>query len=168
MYAELQQGIVDYLNTEEDIFGLPVIAEAPPNTEAEVDTHLKQEGVVLVVGKPRQTARPGHEVLVQVPLVVIENDEVNTNGEDGLNRQPEQIVVDIISSLDRYQPQAFWTPINARPFDRRDPEFGQWGYGVMVETKTLIVRDFAILADHNGNGIADHDWKVILTTNRGA
>lgn len=167
MYAELQQGICDYLEEEEDIYGLPVIAEAPPNTQKTVEERLTREGVVLMVGKPRQQARGASEVVVQIPLVIIENHEVNMNGEDGLERQPDQIITDIISSLDRYQPEAFWTPINARPFDSRDPEFGQWGYGVMVETKTLIVREWAILVDHNGNGISDASYRAFQTTNRG-
>lgn len=167
MYATLQQDIADYLNLEEDIFGLPVVVDAPPNTEETVDVHLKREGVVLVIGKPRQSSRGGCEVALQIPLMILENDVVNREGADGLDREPEQILADIISSLDRYQPQVFWTPINARPFDHRDPEHGLGAVGMMIETKTLIVRDFAILQDHNGKAIADADWSAILTTNRG-
>jgi hypothetical protein len=167
MYAALQQGIVDYLETEEDIFGLPVIPDAPPNTEETVDLRLKQEGIVLIVGKPRQTARGTHEVVVQIPMMILENDVVNRTGDDGLNREPEQVLADLISSLDRYQTQEFWTPIVIRPFDPRDPEYGHVAWGVVIETHTLLPREFAILVDHNGNAICDHNFKVILTTNRG-
>lgn len=167
MYAALQNDIKDYLDTEEDIFGLPVLVDAPPNTEETVDIHLKREGVCLVIGKPRQTTRGSTEVSVQIPLIILENDLVNREGEDGLEREPEQILADIISSLDRYQPQGFWTPIVARPFDHRDPEHGANAFGMMIETRTLLPREFAILVDHQGRAIADHNWKAILTTNRG-
>lgn len=167
MYAQLQQGIVDYLETEEDIFGLPVLADSPPNTEETVDRHLKREGIVMVIGKPRQTARGAYEVGVSIPVMILENDLVNREGSDGLNREPDQVLTDMVSSLDRYQPQAFWTPLKVRPFDSKDPEYGQVAWGMMIETGTLIVRDFAILVDHNGKAISDHNWKVILTTNRG-
>jgi hypothetical protein len=167
MYAELQSGIVEYLESEEDIFGLPVFADDPTLTEQMVFDATNREGIVMVVGKPRQTSRGASEVVVQVPIMVLGNPKINRTGEDGLRREPEQVVVDLISSLDRYQPEQFWTPIHARPFDSKDPEFGQVGLGMMVETKTLIVRDFAILVTHTGASIADHNYKTFLTTNRG-
>lgn len=168
MYSALQSGIVEFLEAEEDFFGLPIIPDAPPNTEKTVSEWLQEKGAVLVVGRPRQQRNGPTEVRVEVPLVFLENDVIN-NGTNGVAMDGEQLAVNLISSLDGYQTQPFWTPFNARPFAPKDTEFGLNATGCMVETKTLIVRDYAVLVTHTGALITDHseNGKAILTTNRG-
>lgn len=168
MYADLQTEIAEFLELEEDFFGLPVILDETGDTKSLVDAALKEKGACLVIGRPRQNRNGASEVSVQLPLMFLDNDEVNSSS-NGLALDGDQCVTNLIVSLDGYQTRAFWTPFNVRPFTPKDEAYGITPTGCMLETKTLIVRDFAILVTHTGAAICDHNEnaKVILTTNRG-
>jgi hypothetical protein len=168
MYSDLQSDVVEFLELEEDFFGLPILPDAPPNTQATVDDWLKEKGACMVIGRPRQTRNGASEVGVQVPIMFFESDIIN-NSSNGVAMDGNQAVTNLIVCLDGYQTQPFWTPFNVRPFTPKDAEYGITPMGCMLETKTLIAREFAILVTHTGAAICDHNenGKAILTTNRG-
>lgn len=164
MYSELQNGLRDYLAGLGDFAGISVFSEAPPNTAKEAEQALKQNGIILVIGKPKQSRVDSVQVNLQVPIVIVENNEINASK---LNISPEQVLIDLIVNLDGYKTQEFWIPAQVRQFQQSDTEFAITPWGVMFETKTLIVRSFAALSDHNGSFIQDEDGATFQTTNRG-
>lgn len=166
MYGALQTEIAEFLELEEDLFALPIVVDSPPSTEKTVQEQLNEKGACLIIGKPRQQRTSATEVRVEVPLVYLVNEQINTS-ENGVNMSAEILEANLMVCLDGHQTQPFWTPFNCRPFSAKDPEFALHAVGIMLETKTLVVRDFAILCTHTGAAICDHDDAAILTTNRG-
>jgi hypothetical protein len=164
MYSELQLAVRDFLKDEDDFDHIGIFAETPPTTPKDAQDALADSGIILVIGKPKQVRASASEVNVSMPIIVVENSEINSSK---FKISPEQVLVDLIVNLDGYSTEGFWTPANVRQFQPSDPEFGLSPWGVMFETKTLLPRLFALLSDHEGNLISNEDDATFQTTNRG-